>query len=242
MGMAIDVVGIDGDDTLWHSEGHYDLTQQRYCELLAPWVDPESVSTALLDTERRNLALFGYGVKGFTLSMIETALTITEHRIDGAHMEKIVSLGKELLAHPVELLDGVAETLDVLAEHHRLVLITKGDLFHQESKVAASGVAERFESIEIVAEKDAATYARVLRAHGVVAGRLLHDRQLGAVGHRPGAGAGRRRDPRALPPDLGPRDGRAGGVAPAPGPGHRDPAGSGRPGRPGGRRRAVSAW
>jgi putative hydrolase of the HAD superfamily len=166
MGMAIDVVGIDGDDTLWHSEGHYDLTQQRYCELLAPWVDPESVSTALLDTERRNLALFGYGVKGFTLSMIETALTITEHRIDGAHMEKIVSLGKELLAHPVELLEGVAETLDVLAEHHRLVLITKGDLFHQESKVAASGVAERFESIEIVAEKDAATYARVLRRMG----------------------------------------------------------------------------
>jgi putative hydrolase of the HAD superfamily len=164
--MAIDVVGIDGDDTLWHSEGHYDLTQQRYCELLAPWVDPDSVSTALLETERRNLALFGYGVKGFTLSMIETALTITEHRIDGAHMEMIVSLGKELLAHPVELLDGVAETLDVLAESHRLVLITKGDLFHQESKVAASGVAERFESIEIVAEKDPATYARVLRRMG----------------------------------------------------------------------------
>ena len=191
--MAIDVVGIDGDDTLWHSEGHYDLTQQRYCELLAPWVDPDSVSTALLETERRNLALFGYGVKGFTLSMIETALSITEHRIDGAHMEMIVSLGKELLAHPVELLDGVAETLDVLAESHRLVLITKGDLFHQESKVAASGVAERFESIEIVAEKDPATYARVLRRMGVLAGRLLHDRQLGAVGHRAGAGAGRSR-------------------------------------------------
>jgi putative hydrolase of the HAD superfamily len=166
--MAIDVVGIDGDDTLWHSEGHYHVTEERYRELLAPWVDPETVSPALLATERRNLALFGYGVKGFTLSMIETALALTEHRIDGVHMEEIISLGKELLAHPVELLDGVAETLDVLGERRRLVLITKGDLFHQESKVAASGVAERFESIEIVAEKDPATYARLLRRMGSV--------------------------------------------------------------------------
>lgn len=169
--MGIEIVGIDGDDTLWHSEGHFHVTEQAYVELLAPWVDAATASAALLATERRNLAVFGYGVKGFTLSMIETALALTERRIDGVHIERIISLGKELLTHPVELLDGVAETIDVLRGDHRLVLITKGDLFHQESKVAASGVAELFERIEIVNEKDTATYARV----------------VGAMGARPGA-------------------------------------------------------
>ena len=164
--MSIDIVGVDGDDTLWHSEGHYHVTQQRFAEMLEPWVDAELAGAALLEAERRNLALFGYGVKGFTLSMIETALTLTEHRIDGTRIGDILAMGKELLAHPVELLDGVAETLDELGGRHRLVLITKGDLFHQESKVAASGVAELFENVEIVAEKDPATYARVITRMG----------------------------------------------------------------------------
>ena len=164
--MGIEVIGIDGDDTLWHSEGHFHVTEQRFVEILEPWVDAATVSSALLEAERRNLALFGYGVKGFTLSMIETSLTLSGHRIDATRIERILSLGKELLAHPVELLDGVAETLDVLRAGHRLVLITKGDLFHQESKVAASGVAELFEGVEIVAEKDPATYARVLGRMG----------------------------------------------------------------------------
>jgi len=112
--MGIDVIGVDGDDTLWHSEGHFHVTEQRFVEILEPWVDAGTVSSALLDTERRNLALFGYGVKGFTLSMIETALTLSGHQVDATRIERILSLGKELLAHPVELLDGVAETLDVL--------------------------------------------------------------------------------------------------------------------------------
>jgi putative hydrolase of the HAD superfamily len=164
--MGIDVIGVDGDDTLWHSEGHFHVTEQRFVEILEPWVDADTVSSALLESERRNLALFGYGVKGFTLSMIETALTLSGHQVDAAHIERILSLGKELLAHPVELLDGVAETLDVLRRDHRLVLITKGDLFHQESKVAASGVSELFEGIEIVAEKDVATYERIMGRMG----------------------------------------------------------------------------
>ena len=164
--MGIQIIGIDGDDTLWHSEGHFHVTEQAYVELLAPWVDGATASAALLETERRNLAVFGYGVKGFTLSMIETALALTAHRIDGLHIERIISLGKELLNHPVELLDGVAETIDELGHEHRLVLITKGDLFHQESKVAASGVADRFERVEIVAEKDRSTYARIVGAMG----------------------------------------------------------------------------
>ena len=126
--MSIEILGVDGDDTLWHSEGHYHVTQKRFAALLDPWVDAEAVDAALLETERRNLALFGYGVKGFTLSMIETALTLTEHRIDATRIGDILAMGKELLAHPVELLDGVAETLDELGGRHRLVLITKGDL------------------------------------------------------------------------------------------------------------------
>lgn len=165
--MSITTIGIDGDDTLWHSEGHFHVTEKAYTELLAPWVDAETASAALLRTERRNLEVFGYGVKGFTLSMIETALALTEQRIDGSHIGRIISLGKELLTHPVELLDGVAETVAALALEYRLVLITKGDLFHQESKVAASGVAEVFERIEIVAEKDTPTYMRLLGALGV---------------------------------------------------------------------------
>jgi len=168
--MSIEIVGVDGDDTLWHSEGHYHVTQQRFADVLEPWVDAGAVEVALLETERRNLGVFGYGVKGFTLSMIETALSLTEHRIDGPRIEEIITMGKELLAHPVELLDGVAETLGELGEYHRLVLITKGDLFHQESKVAASGVAELFEGVEIVAEKDPATYARVLSRMGAEPG------------------------------------------------------------------------
>lgn len=164
--MAIDVIGIDGDDTLWHSEGHFHVTEERFVDILEPWVDATTVRSSLLDAERRNLALFGYGVKGFTLSMIETALTLSGHRIDATRIERILTLGKELLAHPVELLEGVHETLEELRARHRLVLITKGDLFHQESKVAASGVAELFEGIEIVAEKDIPTYARVLHRMG----------------------------------------------------------------------------
>lgn len=159
-------MGIDGDDTLWHSEGHYHVTQQRFAEILEPWVETAAVETALLETERRNLAIFGYGVKGFTLSMIETALALTDHRIDGARVEEILTMGKELLAHPVELLDGVAETLGEMSARHRLLLITKGDLFHQESKVAASGVSEIFDGVEIVAEKDVATYSRLLARLG----------------------------------------------------------------------------
>lgn len=164
--MAIEVIGVDADDTLWHSEGHFHVTEQRFAELLAPWVDAPTVRHALLETERRNLAVFGYGVKGFTLAMIETALALTGHRIDGSHVERIITMGKELMSHPVELLDGVADALEEMAGDHRLVLISKGDLFHQESKLAASGVAELFESVEIVAEKDPATYARVLLRMG----------------------------------------------------------------------------
>jgi len=165
--MPIRVLGIDGDDTLWHSEGHFHMTEQLFREMVAPWVDADAASEALLDTERSNLGIFGYGAKGFTLSMIETALQVSNHEIDGHSIERILGFGKALLDHPVELLDGVADVLATLSTRYRLVLVTKGDLFHQESKVAASGVAEIFERIEIVAEKDVATYGRIVREMAV---------------------------------------------------------------------------
>ena len=164
--MSVELIGLDGDDTLWHSESLFTVTNERIADLLAHHVDAATLDARLLDTERRNLKLFGYGAKAFTLSMIETAIEVTEGRVATHEIQTIIDLGKALLAHPVELLDGVADALAQLADR-RLVLITKGDLFHQESKVAGSGLGDRFESIEIVSEKDDHTYRRVLDRLGV---------------------------------------------------------------------------
>jgi putative hydrolase of the HAD superfamily len=172
MSTTIEVVGLDGDDTLWHSESIFHLTQARIAELLAPHVDEATLHDRLLETEARNLALFGYGVKAFTLSTIETAIEITEGRVTAAEIQAVLDLGKALLAHPVELLAGVADAIEQLADR-RLVLVTKGDLFHQESKVAGSGLGDHFELIEIVAEKDPETYLRVLDRLGIVPEQFL---------------------------------------------------------------------
>jgi putative hydrolase of the HAD superfamily len=124
-------------------------------------------------TERANLELFGYGIKGFTLSMIETAIEVSRGEVSTSAIAELLRLGKEMLAHPVELLDGVADAVEALAEHHRLVLITKGDLIHQETKIARSGLADRFERIEIVSEKDPATYRAILDRMDVAPERFL---------------------------------------------------------------------
>ncbi|QGG94825.1 HAD family hydrolase [Actinomarinicola tropica] len=169
----IRLLGLDGDDTLWHSESHFAVTEESLAELLSPYADPDDLRRRMLETERRNLALFGYGVKGFTLSMIETAIEVSGGRVSVAEIQRIIDHGKGLLTHPVELLEGVSEVVDALDGRVRLVIVTKGDLFHQESKVAASGLAERVEGIEIVAEKDEATYQRVLGRYGVDAEEFL---------------------------------------------------------------------
>jgi putative hydrolase of the HAD superfamily len=171
--LEVDVVAFDADDTLWHSESLFAVTEERVADLLAPYVDPETLERELLAVERRNLALYGYGVKGFTLSLVETALAVTAGRISTDEVATILSWGKELLSHPVDLLDGVEETLHELARGHRLALITKGDLFHQESKIAESGLGELFEHVSVVAEKDEVTYARFARQLGVDPARML---------------------------------------------------------------------
>lgn len=167
-GGPVEVVGLDGDDTLWHSESHFESMTGRFAELLAPWVPhTEAAVEHLLDVERRNLRLLGYGVKAFVLSMVETAIEVSGGEVPAAALREVLDWGKELLEHPVELLDGVAGTVEELSERYRLVLVTKGDLLHQESKVARSGLVERFESVEIVSEKDVPTYRRVLDRLGV---------------------------------------------------------------------------
>jgi putative hydrolase of the HAD superfamily len=170
---VIDVLAFDGDDTLWHNEGIFAGTQERFRELLAPWVEPDVIMERLLATERRNLELFGYGVKGFMLSMVETAIEVSDGNVSARVLQTILDLGKEMIAHPVELIDGVAEVVPTLAATYRLVLVTKGDLFHQESKVARSGLADLFERVEIVGEKDEPTFRRILRVADVEPERFV---------------------------------------------------------------------
>jgi putative hydrolase of the HAD superfamily len=164
--MRITTVGLDADDTLWHNETIFRLTQDRFRALMAEIAPPDVLDARLAAVERRNLALYGYGVKGFTLSLIETAMELTEGEPPGRIIGDILAAGRDMLAHPVEPLPGVEDALAELSEDYRLVLITKGDLLHQEQKLAASGLGELFAAVEIVSEKDAATYARVFTRDG----------------------------------------------------------------------------
>ncbi|MBX9400229.1 HAD family hydrolase [Lysobacter sp. BMK333-48F3] len=170
----LELVGFDGDDTLWHSEGYYQEAAVEFERILGAWVDigNAAIRERLYAVERNNLALFGYGVKGMVLSMIEAAIDITQARISAADIHRIVVLAKDMLDHPVELLPGIREAVEAVAREHRIVLITKGDLFHQEKKVALSGLADLFHRIEIVSEKDEASYSRVLAEFGVAPERF----------------------------------------------------------------------
>jgi len=161
---VIELVGFDGDDTLWHSEGYYQSAHAEFERIIGAYIDLADVRVhdRLLATERRNIKLFGYGAKGMTLSMLESAIEITGQRIDAADLHRIIELGKQVLAHPVDLLPGIRAAVEAVAQKHRVVLITKGDLFHQEQKVASSGLADLFHRIEIVSEKDQRSYQSVL--------------------------------------------------------------------------------
>ncbi|WP_421118784.1 HAD family hydrolase [Aquihabitans daechungensis] len=168
-GKAITVVGLDADDTLWHSEVYFERTQRRFDELVGRYVAADvDVHAALQRVERRNLGRYGYGIKGFTLSMIECAIEVTEGAIGVEELGQILAAGRSMLDHPVDLIDGVDEAITALAgAGYRMVIVTKGDLHHQEMKVMASGLADRVERIEIVAEKDVATYRRVVASMDV---------------------------------------------------------------------------
>ncbi len=167
------LVAVDADDTLWHNESLFRLTEARFAELLGDHARPETIAERLLETERRNLAIYGYGVKGFTLSMIETAHEITDGDCPPEITRALLGFCREMLAHPVEPFDGVGETLETLARRAPLILVTKGDLFDQERKLAQSGLGEMFAAVEVVSEKTADTYARLFARHGPGAERAL---------------------------------------------------------------------
>lgn len=163
---GITTVGFDADDTLWQNERFFRITQDRFQAVLADHADPDHLSERLLAAERRNLSHYGYGVKGFTLSMIETAIEVTDDRVPARLIRQILEAGRELHAHPIELMPGAAEVVETVARAHTVVLITKGDLFDQERKLAQSGLGDLFAAVEIVSEKTPTTYARVFAAHG----------------------------------------------------------------------------
>jgi putative hydrolase of the HAD superfamily len=163
---ALTAIGFDADDTLWQNEQFYRLTEARFLDLLADYGNRDEVAARLLAAEKRNLDLYGFGIKGFTLSMIETAIEVTDGKAPAALISDILAAGREMLRHPVEILPDVRVTLEALAPEFRILLITKGDLFDQERKLTESGLADLFDAVEIVSRKDAATYSRIFARHG----------------------------------------------------------------------------
>jgi putative hydrolase of the HAD superfamily len=162
----ITTIGFDADDTLWHNETFFRLTQTRFADLLAGMADPAHLAARLEAAERRNLGHYGFGVKGFMLSMIETAIEVSEGRVQSAVIAEIMEAGREMLRHPVDLLPHAEATLRVLATTHRMVLITKGDLLDQERKVAQSGLGDLFSAVEIVSHKTPQVYRAAFARQG----------------------------------------------------------------------------
>jgi putative hydrolase of the HAD superfamily len=169
----LDLIAFDADDTLWHNESLYKATQDRFEQLLAPYGQDGRAVAELYQTEMQNLATYGYGLKGFALSMIETAIRVTDGRIQGGEILQIIGLVKAMAATPVRLFDGVAEVVAALAASHRLMLITKGDLLDQERKLAQSGLAPHFAHVEIVSDKTEAVYRSLLAQHQIDPRRFL---------------------------------------------------------------------
>lgn len=165
--MAVRVVGFDGDDTLWHSETRFHITQGEFRDLVRRHAPDADIDARLAQTEMQNLSIYGYGVKSFTLSMLETAIELTRARISAADLDVIIGWGKRMLTEPTELLDRVEATLRQIAPQFDLILITKGDLFNQESKLARSGLGELFFGVEILSEKNAETYRGVFNRRGI---------------------------------------------------------------------------
>lgn len=162
----MDWIGFDADDTLWENETFFRMTQAGFAELLDGYATPNRIAAHLFETECRNLDRYGYGIKGFMLSMVQTALELTNRRLPGEAVARILEMGQEMLAHPVHLIEGAPEAVSALAGHRR-ILITKGDVLDQERKIALSGLADRFDAIEIVQHKTPEAYRAVWRRHGI---------------------------------------------------------------------------
>lgn len=159
-------IGFDADDTLWQNERFFRLTQDRFADLLRDYTDPTDLMARLLEAEKRNIQHYGFGIKGFVLSMIETALDVTEDRVPPSVIRALIDAGQDMLHHPIELLPHAAEAVSAVADTHRVILITKGDLIDQERKLAQSGLGDLFDGVEIVSHKTRATYDDIFSRHG----------------------------------------------------------------------------
>ena len=173
MAPRVTVVGFDADDTLWHNERFFQMTQERFAELLEPYYSGGELMPRLIAAERRNIGHYGFGIKGFVLSMIETALEVTEETVPAPVIGELIRAGQEMLRHPVELLPCVQEVIEEVSSNHRILLITKGDLLDQERKLAQSGLGDLFDGVEIVSDKTPSTYLRIFGAQGVNAGMMV---------------------------------------------------------------------
>jgi putative hydrolase of the HAD superfamily len=183
----ITTIGFDADDTLWHNEKHFKFSEAQFAGMLSDHAEPDHIRSQLLEAEKKNLKFYGFGIKGFTLSMIETAIEVTGGNVSSKVIADILERGREMLHHPVELLPHARETVEALRDDYRLVLITKGDLFDQERKLAQSGLGDLFHGIEIVSDKTRDTYTTIFTRYGdgpehaVMAGNSLKSDVLPAI-------------------------------------------------------------
>ncbi len=166
-------IGFDADDTLWQNERFFRLTQDRFAELLADYAEADHLADQLLAAERRNLGHYGFGIKGFVLSMIETAIEVTDERVPARVISELIAAGQDMLNHPIELLPHARTAVEAVADTHRVILITKGDLLDQERKLAQSGLGDLFDGVEIVSDKTPPVYADIFARHGDGADRAM---------------------------------------------------------------------
>lgn len=172
-GEELTTIGFDADDTLWHNERFFRMTQARFADLLSDFSSPDHLAERLLAAERRNVGRYGFGIKGFVLSMIETAIEVTDQRVPASVIAELIAAGQEMLAHPIDLLPEARETVEALAGRFRVLLITKGDLIDQERKLAQSGLGDLFDGVEIVSHKTPEVYAEIFARHGTGPGQAM---------------------------------------------------------------------
>ena len=166
-------IGFDADDTLWHNERFFQATQARFTAVLADYTDADHLHDRLLAAELRNLGHYGFGIKGFVLSMIETAIEVTDAQVPARVIADLLDAGREMLRHPVDLLPGAAQAIAALSDRAQIVLITKGDLLDQERKLAQSGLGDLFDAVEIVSDKTPAVYARIFAHQGAIRAMMV---------------------------------------------------------------------
>lgn len=159
-------IGFDADDTLWHNEQFFRMTQDRFCDLLRDFTEADHLMDRLLDAERRNIGHYGFGIKGFMLSMIETAIEVTDEKVPASVIRQLIEAGQDMLRHPIDLLPHAHDAVTAMAERYHVLLITKGDLLDQERKLAQSGLGDLFDGVEIVSAKTTPVYADIFNRHG----------------------------------------------------------------------------